>query len=469
MLGFGTTMMCTWEAVFFSNNAALTNGGNPTLIYGFLFSWIGNFMVAVSLAEMCSMAPTSGGQYHWVAMLAPERAKVFLSWITGWIATIGWNANTAAGIYFSGTMIQGLLVLNYPETYVLHRWQGTLLMYAALLFAVFVNTIAARLLPKIEGLILIVHTLGFFAILIPLIHLSQHNDAHTVFSSFVDSGGWSSNGLAFFVGLISTNLPFIGYDGPCHMAEEVRDAARIVPWSIVCTILINGVLGFSVSIAFAFCTTDPADALTSPTGYDFIYVFFQATQSHAGTSIMTALLIALVTCAAVGFLATASRQTFAFARDQGLPGSGWLSYVSDTKRIPLRAVGFCTLVTAAICLINIGSTAAFNAIVSLTLAGLYISYLIPIALMVMHRVRGTGSVRFGPWTLGRMGLPVNVLAIVFLVISVLFSFFPGAIDPPVTALSMNWSCAVFGGFVIIGLIYYGLVGRKVYNGPIWEI
>lgn len=93
-------------------------------------------------------------------------------------------------------------------------------MYCALLFAVFVNTIAAKLLPKIEGLILIVHVLGFFGILIPLVYLSDHNDAHTVFATFVDSAGWNSNGLAFFIGLISTNLPFIGYDGPCHMGKQ---------------------------------------------------------------------------------------------------------------------------------------------------------------------------------------------------------------------------------------------------------
>lgn len=225
-------------------------------------------------------------------------------------------------------MIQGLLVLNYP-LYNFERWHGTLLMYAALLFAVFVNTIAARLLPKIEGLILIVHVLGFFAILIPVAYLSSHNDAHTVFVAFVNEAGWSSDGLAFLVGAVSLNLVFIGYDGPAHLAEECVDAARTVPWAMVSTVLINGVFGFAVCLVFAFCTTDLVDALASKTGYDFIYVFEQATQSHAGTSVMTALLIALVTCAAVGFLATASRQTFAFARDRGLPGSVWLSHVGS--------------------------------------------------------------------------------------------------------------------------------------------
>jgi choline transport protein len=39
-------------------------------------------------------------------------------------------------------------------------------------------------------------------------------------------------------------------------------------------------------------------------------------------------LITLVICATFGFLASASRQTWAFARDKGLPFSDFLSYVS---------------------------------------------------------------------------------------------------------------------------------------------
>ena len=225
MLGFTTTsrykflcanryrltqpVMCTWEAVFFANFTAMINGGSPTLIYGFILCFFGTLATAASLAEMASFAPTSGGQYHWVSMLAPKKYSNFLSWITGWIATLGWNANTAAGVFFSGTMIQGLLVLNYPD-YDYQRWHGTLLMWAALLLCVFVNTVAARFLPKIEGVILILHTLGFFAILIPLVILAPKGSVDTVFKEFVNQAGWDSNGLAFFVGLISGNLPFVG-------------------------------------------------------------------------------------------------------------------------------------------------------------------------------------------------------------------------------------------------------------------
>ena len=66
-----------------ANQTAMINGGGPSMVYGFIFAVFGSLTTAASLAEMASMAPTSGGQYHWVSMLAPEKYKVFLSWITG--------------------------------------------------------------------------------------------------------------------------------------------------------------------------------------------------------------------------------------------------------------------------------------------------------------------------------------------------------------------------------------------------
>lgn len=440
------------------------NGGPVTLIYGFLFCWIGALITAASLAELASMAPTSGGQYHWVSMLAPPRYSVFLSWITGWSAVLGWIANLTVGVWFVGTMIQGLLVLNYPS-YVYERWHGTLILFAALLCCAIVNTLLGRIFPHIETFALVLHLAGFFAIMIPLVVLAPKGSPSFVFTEFTDVAGWNSNGLAWFIGLISSNLGFIGYDGPCHLAEEVRNASTVVPWAMISTIVLNGALGFAINIAFCFTLGDLEADLTSPTGFDFIQVFFSATNSHAGSSVLTAMLIALVVCASFGFLAAASRQTWAFARDRGLPFSDFLSHVDERTALPLRSIAFCAVVSAIIGLINIGSTVAFNAIVSLTMAGLFTSYLTVIVLMIIKRVEGE-TLEFGPWSLGRAGLPINILSACFLVLIVFFSFFPPA--TPVTLMTMNWSCLMWGGSMLIGLAYYAVLGRKRYHGPVVE-
>ena len=73
-----------------------------------------------------------------------------------------------------------------------------------------VNTLGARALPKIESMILILHVLGFFAILIPLAHLAPHSSASFVFTDFESLNGWSSNGTSWFIGLLSGVFPFLG-------------------------------------------------------------------------------------------------------------------------------------------------------------------------------------------------------------------------------------------------------------------
>lgn len=74
--------------------------------------------------------------------------------------------------YVCGTQIEALIQLNDPN-YVPQRWEGTLLFWATILVAVLINTVLGQLLPPIETAMLIIHVLGFFAILIPLVYVCQ--------------------------------------------------------------------------------------------------------------------------------------------------------------------------------------------------------------------------------------------------------------------------------------------------------
>ena len=180
-------------------------------------------------------APTSGGQYYWVAMLAPVSSRKFLSYITGkfplvqsenlavltligWFTVIAWQAGSASVGYLAGTLIQGLITVNSPS-YQAKGWQGTLLFWAVILAAVAVNTVVASALPKIEGLILIIHILGFFAILIPLVYLAQPVPARQVFTLFLNLGNWDTQGLSFFIGLAGLAFSFLG---TCCIPSETR-------------------------------------------------------------------------------------------------------------------------------------------------------------------------------------------------------------------------------------------------------
>lgn len=89
-------------------------------------------------------------------------------------------------------------------------WHGTLLCYGVLLVYVFVNTLAGTKLPRIEIVLLVVYVLSFFGIVVPLVYLAPHGNAHDVFATFVNGGGWSTQGVSFFVGLSGNAFAFLG-------------------------------------------------------------------------------------------------------------------------------------------------------------------------------------------------------------------------------------------------------------------
>ena len=124
-----------------------------------------------------------------------------------------------AGVCFMvGTVIQGLIALNVPD-YVWHNYHGTLLAIAAIVFSIVFNTALAVQLPLIEGIVLILHFAGFFAIIIPLWVMAPRADAHTTLLEFTNFGGWSSTGLSCMIGLTTPLSVLIGYDCSVHMCK----------------------------------------------------------------------------------------------------------------------------------------------------------------------------------------------------------------------------------------------------------
>ena len=87
--------------------------------------------------------------------------------VLGWLCVLRWQVNIASGAYFVVVQVHGPLILNDPS-YVFERWHGTLLIIAVTIVALSFNTFFAKRLPLIEGLMLVIHSCGFVAILTPL-------------------------------------------------------------------------------------------------------------------------------------------------------------------------------------------------------------------------------------------------------------------------------------------------------------
>lgn len=94
-------------------------------------------------------------------------------------------------------------------------------------------------------------------------------------------------------------------------------------WSVY----LNGTMGFIMAITMCYCLGDLTEVLETKTGYPFIQVFYNATQSLAATNVMVSIIIVTITACCVSAVATSSRQLWSFARDKGVPYSDWLAYV----------------------------------------------------------------------------------------------------------------------------------------------
>jgi amino acid transporter len=158
--------------------------------------------------------------------------------------------------------------------------------------------------------------------------MGPRGSAKQVFTDFEDNNGWGSVGLATLVGLLSPITTLIGADSVCHLSEELRDASYTLPWCMITTASINYVLGFIMTITFMFTVGDVESALKTATGQPYVQVILNATQSRGATIVLTATMALLLLFCAINQVTTSSRQLFAFARDNGLPYSEFLSYVS---------------------------------------------------------------------------------------------------------------------------------------------
>ncbi|KAL6918845.1 hypothetical protein ACHAPO_010537 [Fusarium lateritium] len=462
IFGFSMILMCSWEFSLSVATIGLVNGGTAGLIWMFFICWMGFLLVNISMAEMASMAPTTGGQYHWVSEFAPPKYQKLTSYLMGWMCVLGWQVACAATAFIAGTQIQGLIILNNPN-YFPHPWHGTLLSIAVAAFTVVFNTLLARKLPLIEAIVLVIHIFAFFGILVTLWVLSPRANAKDVFTQFSDGGGWGSLGGSALVGIIAGTIPLLGGDAAVHMSEELRDASSTLPKAMILTTVVNGFFGWMMVITFCFCIGDLGQVISSPTGQPFMQVFLNSTQSVASATAMSTFIVAMTIFANLTVVATASRQLYAFARDHGVPFDSWFSRVPTGYDVPINAIMVTFVTSCLLSLLNIGSPVALNSITSMATTGQLSSYIVCISCMAWRRC-AKQPILPSKFNLGRWGLPINIASVVFLLIIFVLAFMPG--NPNPTAAEMNWSIVMYAAVSIFAVIYYILCGKHRYEGPV---
>jgi amino acid transporter len=133
--------------------------------------------------------------------------------------------------------------------------------------------------------------------------------------------------------------------------------------------------------------------------------------------------------------------------------------------VPVNSVIVSVVFSVLLSLINIGSTVAFNSLVSLGSGTLMVSYIVCIGCFI-HRRFSKEPILPTRFSLGAMGLPINIVAICYLGLVFIVAFFPSVPLPLLDAKSMNWSSLIFVVVLIWSMVYYFLWSRHVYQGPV---
>src|SRR5271170_3948088 len=154
--------------------------------------------------------------------------------------------------------------------------------WAVMVIASCVNIFSVKFMHHLNIGSMVVLGCGYIIVIVVLSAMGTHHDASFVFTSFVNESGWSSNGVAWCLGLLTTSYGFVGYDAAAHMSEEMKNAARDVPRAMVGSVVISGILTFPYIIALLFAVGDIDDLLASPTGSPITQLFVNVTGSNAG-------------------------------------------------------------------------------------------------------------------------------------------------------------------------------------------
>ncbi|KAK6419559.1 hypothetical protein LTR81_007381 [Elasticomyces elasticus] len=457
MVGFASTVVMCWQNTLATFSFALNNGGTGGYFFTYIYGIFAFGFTYLSLAELSSSYPTAGGQYQWVAQCAPHKLRIPISYFVGWLCSLAWLGYLAGCGVIIGNLIHDCVLIYHPDSVAANtQWFPTIFAITALLLGGLFNSRLSQHFPALEGIMVVIHLASWVAFVVVLWVASPIGNAKDVLLTFNNGGGWVNPAGATLIGVLTACSGLLGYDSAVHMTENTRDASYTIPWSLMISYFVNAAMGLIAGVTVIFCAGDLDEVLANGTQAPFVTIFYNSTQSKAGTVVMLVPIMMCFMSSQISETATACRQIFAFARDNGLPFSGKLKRVPDAE-VPQTALWAVIAATLAITCVNFGSAVGFNAIISLVSVSLTCSYVITISCVLWHRFRGGGLPR-ERFSLGKAGVFINIAALCTMSPIMVLAPFPA--EAHVTPATMNWSILIFGVVVVFSTVYYVLVGRK---------
>jgi len=442
----GFTYLSPVVGVYTLFATALAAGG-PPMFWSYVIVGIGQMFVCLIFGEVVSQFPISGGLYPWARRLVGKRWAWMAGWVYGWALYVSISAvGTGGAPYFA----QLLGFQPTPEI-------TTTIAISMITISTILNVSGTRLLARVAMFGFICELIGAIVVGCYLLIFARHHPFSALFDSFnVAQGG---NYLpAFLASALAALFCYYGFEACGDVAEETPNASRMIPRAMRMTIYVGGAASMWVCLALILSVPD-MQAVISGKDTDPVSTVLRTAMGEWGfRAVIAVVLVSFMSCM-ISMQAAASRLLFAYARDEMIAGSRTLSRLSPHTHVPVGSLLVAGIVPAAIALCGLWLTNAVATIVSFAAAGIYIAFQMLVLGALMARFNGWKPA--GPFTLGRWGLCINILALLYGISAIIDMVWPRSPNDPWYS---NYGMIVTAaGIIVLGLIYM-VTGRPYDHG-----
>ena len=477
------TIISVLAGCFTTYFVAWNNGGPIAISWGWPIICGLILLVAFSMSELVSAFPTAGGIYWW----ACELGGTGWGWFTGWFNFVGLVGVVASVVYASAQFANALFsmygldlgFINFGDTQ--HVLSETFLLFVLFLaIHSMINIFSSPLVALFNNISVFWHVVGVAVIIAVLVFVpDKHQSVDFVFTERINNSGFGGGMFWFYVlplGFLLTMYTQTGYDASAHISEETKGAALGAAKGVWKAVFWSGLIGWFVLLALTFAATDTKFINDAGNGWGLgssIAIINSALGSSSAKLVVLIATVGQLFCG-MACLTSASRMCYAFSRDRAVPG--WRMWTRlNHHRVPAYAVLFMATLAMLITLPALAGdsnnyTYAFQAVVSITVIGLYIAYVLPVYL----RWRKGDDFVPGPWTLGKKYKWVNPAACIWVAICVIIFILPQAPVGVPWRKEFDWKyvnyapITVGGLFLVVG-IWWLVRARHTFTGPVRNI
>ena len=438
-----TSLIVAFYGVF----ALSLGAAGPTFFWGLLVVLVFQLLVALVLGEVASIWPLAGGIYQWTRQQTGAKAGWFAAWAYWWTMVFAMSTCAYAAASF---ILPGLGVTDASKgTFI-----GLAVVIALIGFAI--NSIAQSILKFFVSLLLFAELTTTLVLAIVLFFFYRVNPFSALLHSFNTAGNSRINWLLVgWLGAVAfMGWTFLGFDAAGSIAEEVHDPAKNVPRAIVGVMISIGVITVFVTMASILAIPDIPAAMTGNIADPVI----QTVTFHLGSAWEKPVLLLI----AMGFIGSmvalhtaGSRALYSLGRDRLIPGSNFFTKLTLNRKLPVASLAFTSFVAILVLLINIGAEKVFSTLLTIAVAGFFISYAFPIMSQAILQRRGRHVA--GPFTLGKWSKAVTLIASVWIVLELINVWWPRYPDLP---WYQNWGVLLVTVILTVaGFVAYAFAPR----------